>query len=119
MPQPPQSPIAIVAEPPRPLTPILHAAPATPGPGTHLSRLIARFQRVLPWWDMQPHSGCGCDDTARWMDQLGPDGCEAHLDAIVDRLEEEASKRKITFPFRRAAARRMVRWAIRRARKDT
>lgn len=89
------------------------------GPGTHLSRLIARFQRVLPWWDMQPHKGCGCNDTARWMDQLGPDGCETHLDAIVDRLEAEATKREIKFPFRRAAAKRMVRWAIRRARRET
>ena len=88
------------------------------GPGTHLSRLIARFQRVLPWLDMQPHEGCGCNDTARWMDQLGPDGCEAKLDVIVDRLEEEASKRKITFPFRRAAAKKLVRLAIRRARKE-
>jgi hypothetical protein len=68
---------------------------------------------------MQPRKGCGCNDTARWMDQLGPDGCEAHLDEIVGRLEGEATKRQITFPFRRAAARRMVRWAIRRARKDT
>jgi hypothetical protein len=87
------------------------------GPGTHLSRLIARFQRLLPWWDMQPHSGCGCNDTARWMDQLGPDGCEEQIDQIVDRLEAEATKREIKFPFRRAAAKRTVRWAIRRARK--
>lgn len=94
------------------------AAQIPPGPGTHLSRLIARFQRLLPWWDMQPHKGCGCNDTARWMDQLGADGCETHLDAIVDRLEAEATKREIKFPFRRAAAKRMVRWAIRRARKS-
>jgi len=52
------------------------------------------------------------------MDGLGPDGCETHLDAIVDRLEAEATKRKITFPFRRAAAKKLVRWAIRRARKE-
>lgn len=90
----------------------------TSGPGTHLSRLIARFQRVVPWWDMQPHSGCGCNDTARWMDYLGPDGCEEKIDAIVDRLESEAKKRKLTFPFRKMAAEKLVRWAIRRARKD-
>jgi len=98
--------------------PILHAAPATAGPGTHLSRLIARFQRVLPWWDMQPHSGCGCNDTARWMDQLGPDGCEERITAIVKRLKNEARKRKITFPFQGWAAEKMVRWAIKRARKQ-
>jgi hypothetical protein len=74
---------------------------------------------VLPWWDMQPHKGCGCDDTARWMDQLGADGCEQKLDLIVNRLEDEAKRRKITFPFRRMAAKKLIRWAIRRARKDT
>lgn len=87
------------------------------GPGTHLSRIIARCQKLLPWWDMQPHKGCGCNDTARWMDQLGPDGCETHLDAIVERLEAEAARREIRFPFRRTAAKKLVRWAIRRARK--
>lgn len=97
--------------------PTVSPSPFPPGPGTHLSRLIARLQRLSPWWDMQPHSGCGCNDTARWMDQLGPDGCEAHLEEIVDRLEEEAAERAIRFPFRRAAAKRTVRWAIRRARK--
>ena len=89
-----------------------------PGPGTHLSRLIARFQRVLPWWDMQPHEGCGCNDTARWMDQLGPDGCEERITSIVKRLKNEARKRKITFPFQGWAAEKMVRWAIKRARKQ-
>ncbi len=92
-------------------------APTPPGPGTHLARMIARAQRLLPWWDMQPHGGCGCDATARWMDRLGPDGCAAHLDEIVSRLEEEAAKRGIKFPFRRAVAKRMAKWAIRRARK--
>ena len=92
--------------------------PLPSGPGTHLSRLIARFQRVLPWWDMQPHSGCGCNDTARWMDQLGPDGCEERITAIVKRLKNEARKRKITFPFQGWAAEKMVRWAIKRARKQ-
>jgi len=90
----------------------------TSGPGTHLSRLIARFQRVVPWWDMQPHSGCGCNDTARWMDQLGTDGCEQQIEQIVSRLEKEATKRKINFPFRREMAKKIVLWAIRRARKD-
>ena len=98
--------------------PTVSPSPPPPGPGTHLSRLIARFQRVLPWWDMQPHSGCGCNDTARWMDQLGPDGCEQQIEQIVSRLEKEATKRKINFPFRREMAKKIVLWAIRRARKD-
>ena len=88
------------------------------GPGTHLSRLIARFQRLLPWWDMQPNGSCPCHDTARWMDHIRPDGCEQQIEQIVNRLEKEATKRKITFPFRRMAAMKLVRWAIRRARKD-
>ena len=88
------------------------------GPGTELKHIIARCQKLLPWWDMQPHKGCGCNDTARWMDQLGPDGCEERITAIVKRLKNEARKRKITFPFQGWAAEKMVRWAIKRARKQ-
>ena len=88
------------------------------GPGTELKRIIAKCQKLLPWWDMQPHKGCGCNDTARWMDQLGPDGCEERITAIVKRLKNEARKRKITFPFQGWAAEKMVRWAIKRARKQ-
>lgn len=87
------------------------------GPGTELKHMIERYQRMLPWWDMQPRKGCGCDNTARWMNRIGPDGCEQKLDLIVNRLEDEAKRRKITFPFRRMAAKKLVRWAIRRARK--
>ena len=92
-------------------------SPRRGGPGTELKYIIARCQKLLPWWDMQPRKGCGCNDTARWMDQLGPDGCEQKLDLIVNRLEDEAKRRKITFPFRRMAAKKLIRWAIRRARK--
>ena len=94
------------------------ASASKAGPGKCLALMIARFQRLIPWWDMKPNGGCGCHDTARWMDRLGPDGCEEKIDVIVDRLETEAKKRKITFPFRRAVAKKFVRWAIRRARKD-
>lgn len=52
------------------------------------------------------------------MDQLGPDGCEQQIEQIVSRLEKEATKRKINFPFRREMAKKIVLWAIRRARKD-
>lgn len=92
------------------------ATPPT-GPGVELEALIARCQRFLPWWNMRPEEGCGCEATARWMDCLGPDGCEAHLEEIVDRLEAEAARREISFPFRRTIAAKMVRGAIRRARK--
>jgi hypothetical protein len=48
---------------------------------------------------MQPHKGCGCDDTARWMDQLGADGCEQKLDLIVNRLEDEAANAENHVPL--------------------
>lgn len=51
------------------------------------------------------------------MDAWGPDGCETHLEKIVDHLEREAKKRKLPIPFRRTLARLLVRRAIRKARK--
>lgn len=31
-----------------------------------------------------------CDETAQWMDELGPDGCRKSLEKIVDRIQENA-----------------------------
>ncbi len=87
------------------------------GPGTELSAIIARFAAWLPWLDLAKHEGCSCDDTARQMDAMGPDQCEQHMDHILDRLEAEARSRGLNVPFRRQAARTLVRLAIRRARK--
>ena len=49
----------------------------------------------------------------RWMDNLGPDGCEQRLNQIVSRLAAMLPR----VPCRRLIARRMVKQAIRRARR--
>lgn len=87
------------------------------GPGGELKKIIAGWQRLFPWFDLSPHQGCSCNETAKWMDQLGPRGCEKQMDVILDKLEAEAKKRKLSIPFQRFWAARMVRQAIRRARK--
>lgn len=91
--------------------------PLAGGPGTELKRLIAYCAKRLPWWDMAPKKGCRCEATAIWMDELGCDGCEAKIEKILDKLMDEAKERKIKFPFQRVAAKKLIRHAIRRARK--
>jgi hypothetical protein len=85
-------------------------------PGTELAAIITRFAAWLPWLDLAKHDGCGCDDLARQMDEMGPDECERHLDYLVDRLPSQAKARRLAVPFRRTAAATLVRLAIRRAR---
>ena len=86
-------------------------------PGTELKKIIMRMQRMLPWFDLSPRKGCGCEATVRWMDRLGPDKCEKKLPKIIKRLEREAKKRKLSAPFQSFFAERMVRKAIKRARR--
>jgi hypothetical protein len=86
------------------------------GPGTELKRIIAAWQKRFKWFDLSPRKGCQCEAMATWMDRLGPDGCEKNIDKILDKLEEEARKRKLTVPFRRLMAKKMVRRAIRLSR---
>lgn len=87
------------------------------GPGTELTKIIAWWQKRCPRMQLSKVRGCGCKAMARWMDKLGPDGCEQNIEKIVDKLQAEAIKRKMKIPFQRFLATRMVKQAIRRARK--
>jgi hypothetical protein len=89
------------------------------GPGSELKALIATWQRRLPWLSLAAKPGCGCNSTVRQMDNWGPDKCLVNLDVIVDRMERTAAKRKLMIPFRKTAARALVRQAIRRARAQS
>jgi hypothetical protein len=89
------------------------------GVGTELKNIIAWWQKRFPMFDLGEKSGCGCRATANWMNSLGPDGCEKKLEQILDKLEAEADKRKLSIPFQRTWARMMVKAAIRRSRKNT
>lgn len=89
---------------------------SSPGPGTELKKIIAAWQRRFPWFDLGPRKGCGCADTVRLMNRWGPAGCEQRMDTILNKMEAEAEKRKLTVPFRRTMAKLLVKQAIRRSR---
>lgn len=78
----------------------------------------AELLRLLP--DRWKAAGCGCDHYARVMDFWG-DGCEERIDEIVDHLVSQSSKipslSRMPRAVRAAIARRLVRLAIRRARR--
>jgi len=95
----------------------VNLVPVAHGPGTELKRIIATAHRFLPWLNLSEQHGCKCNETAAWMDSLGPSGCEQRMGEIVNRLRVEAERRQLRVPFQRIAAEKMVRWAIRRARK--
>ncbi len=83
-----------------------------------MKQIIATWQRRFPWFDLSPAKGCNCDKIAKWMDRVGPKECENRLEFIVDGLEKEAKKRHLSIPFQRHWATRMVKHAIRRARRE-
>jgi hypothetical protein len=87
------------------------------GPGTELRRIIASWQKRFPWLSLSATPGCGCGSTARQMDAWGPSKCAAKIDVLVAKLEAEAAKRRLTVPFRKTAARLLIKQAIRRARR--
>ncbi len=85
--------------------------PVLPGVGAELKRLLRLFRIV-------PTTGCRCAEHAREMDARGPDWCERNIELICDWMEVEAARRKLTkFVFSRAAARTLVRIAIRNTRR--
>jgi hypothetical protein len=86
-------------------------------PGTELEKIIAAWQRWLPWFDLSEHKDCPCKDTAAYMNRLGPDRCIEHIDIILNKLEAEAKRRNLSIPFQRFWAERMVRQAVHRSKK--
>ena len=80
------------------------------GPGTEL-------KEMLSWLGIKAAPTCSCNQRAAQMNIWGADECERRLDEIVGWLREEAAKRKL--PFVEAAARKVVQWAIQRARKSS
>jgi hypothetical protein len=82
-------------------------APARPGPGTHLHRMLRRFG-----YDVTP--SCGCEDLIRKMDAGGTAWTLANLPAITAHLKAAASSRgRLSGLLARVGAERLVRRAIR------
>lgn len=78
--------------------------------GTHLSRLLLKFGITYS-------PGCKCQSMAAKMDRLGCDWCEseAGMAEIIATMRQEAENRGL--PFLEAAARLLVRRAVKNARK--
>lgn len=79
------------------------------GPGTELKKLLRR------WLGITATPNCSCNARALEMDAWGPDGCETHMQTILDWLREQATARGI--PFISFAVERVVRLAIGRVRR--
>jgi hypothetical protein len=78
------------------------------GVGTELKLLLHRI-------GINATKGCLCDQRALVMDEEGPDWCKKNLALINSWLQEEAEARGM--PFNSLAAKALVLYAIRRARK--
>jgi glycosyltransferase involved in cell wall biosynthesis len=57
--------------------------PAPPGVGDH-------FHATATAWGLKALPGCGCEDSRREMNALGPDGCEAHRERLVATVVQRA-----------------------------
>lgn len=76
------------------------------GPGTELKALLATF-------GITAGPKCKCNEMAQKMNAWGPSGSLEHIEEIVDSMEKAAKARRL--PFLRAAGRKLVQIACRRA----
>ncbi len=83
------------------------------GPGTELKALLAGWP-----FHITSSPDCSCNRVAAEMDAWGPDECERpeRLAYIVEAMKENAARRGL--PFVEAAARFLVRRAVRNARRN-
>lgn len=80
--------------------------PLPEGPGTELKSLLATF-------GIHASPTCKCNSMARKMNDMEskePGWCLAHIEEIVDVMEETAKARKL--PFLRTAGRLLVKKAV-------
>lgn len=80
------------------------------GVGTILKRLLATF-------GIHETADCQCASLAKDMDARGVDWCEANIDSIIGWMRTE-SKRRCWPVFSSLIAARLVRYAIRKARRE-
>lgn len=79
------------------------------GPGTELKKLLS--------WVVKPSPTCSCHRKIIQMNQWGPDGCEQHMETILDWLHKSAKDAGI--PYVRFAVKLLVQQAIRNAQKGS
>lgn len=80
------------------------------GPGSEL-------RDILKSLGIESTPTCSCNAFAAKMDAIGPDGCEAIMDEILDWLSDQAKARGLEKFFFRPAVKIAVKQAIKRARK--
>ena len=81
------------------------------GAGSELKAIFTSFH-------IYPDGDCNCEAIANEMDQRGPDWCEENVESLIDQIEAESKKRRwAKYIFSRIVARRMIRLAIKRARR--
>lgn len=88
-------------------TPTLRPSLPTQGVGTELKKLLAKI-------GIRSTPNCQCNSRAAEMDRRGPDWCEENMEVILGWLKQESDRRKL--PFVAAAAKLLVRRAIKKAR---
>jgi hypothetical protein len=80
------------------------------GPGLELKKMLRSF-------GIYETAGCKCNQRSLQMDLWGPDECERRIEEIVRWMKEEADIRGL--PFIPAAARMLVRRAIKKSRSNS
>jgi len=79
------------------------------GPGTELKKILS--------WIIKPSPTCSCHGKIIQMNKWGPDGCEQHMETILDWLHKSAKDAGI--PYVRFAVKLLVQQAIRNAQKGS
>ena len=104
----PFSPVPFPALPPVPQPPPQTLEDFPDGPGTVLSKMLAKV-------GIKSTPNCSCRRRAMEMNTRGPEWCAENVDTIVGWLREESEKRKL--PFVDFAGKLLIQRAIKVSRK--
>lgn len=104
----PFSPVPFPVVPPIPQPPPQTLEDFPDGPGTVLSKMLAKV-------GIKSTPNCSCRRRAMEMNTRGPDWCAENIDTIVGWLREESEKRKL--PFVDFAGKLLIQRAIKVSRK--
>jgi hypothetical protein len=102
------SPVPFPSLPPVPQPPPQTLEDFPNGPGTILSKMLAKV-------GIKSTPNCSCRRRAMEMNNRGPDWCAENIDTITGWLREESEKRKL--PFVDFAGRLLIQRAIKVSRK--
>lgn len=104
----PASPVPYPMLPPPPPPPPQTLEDFPNGPGTILSKMLAKI-------GIKSTPNCSCRRRAMEMNNRGPDWCAENIDMITGWLREESEKRKL--PFVDFAGRLLIQRAVKLSRK--